>query len=143
MIAASGSRRGLWVLVAGVCICGCSRSEPLLVSGTTVRDLVSDDSTIVVLYDPARCLSCDPNMLMWQGLKVKDPDAVRLILNRRPTRQERRQIELLGFAFDGVLDQTKHSKTTLLLYVDGHVVVREESRVDAEVVNLGRRLLRE
>lgn len=77
MIAASGSRRGLWVLVAGVCICGCSRSEPLLVSGTTVRDLVSDDSTIVVLYDPARCLSCDPNMLMWQGLKVKDPDAVR------------------------------------------------------------------
>lgn len=82
-------------------------------------------------------------MLMWQELKVKDPSTVRLVLNRKPTQQERQQIELLGFAFDGVLDQTKHSKTTLLLYLDGQIVLRERPGVDGDIVQLGRRLLRE
>ena len=96
-----------------------------------------------MLYDPAKCIRCDPNMLMWQELKVKDPSTVRLVLNRKPTQQERQQIELLGFAFDGVLDQTKHSKTTLLLYLDGQIVLRERPGVDGDIVQLGRRLLRE
>jgi hypothetical protein len=105
---------------------GCSQSESnslpeLTTTGESISDLAGSDSTIVVFYDPADCMQCDPYMPSWIQLSASSPERIIMFLAREPTGEEASQINLLGYRFDGSVASMRPDGSWAALYVDGEV----------------------
>jgi hypothetical protein len=71
--------------------------------GRRVADLVAAESTAVLFYDPSRCFSCGSTLPEWIAWRVRHPAQVRLVLTRRPSDGEQRQLRSGRAQVDGLV----------------------------------------
>lgn len=119
--------------------------QPLrLDDGRPLEALVGPDTTIVVLYDPADCLRCDPNMLTWHEVRGRDSTFARVVLARVPTSAEAEQIALMGYDFDGMLEAgaSVPPMTVARLYVGGVLVSEEGVSSSSPILRVAQEKLR-
>ena len=79
-------------------------AEAALESGLPITALVSAQNTAaVVVIDPADCTSCNVQLQRWVKARAAGQQNVRLVLVRRPSEFEHRQLVLRGVHADGIL----------------------------------------
>jgi hypothetical protein len=109
----------------------CSGGTALPSAATTLRDgrsltslLAKHDSGMIILVDPAECLSCNATLHSMLTTRKRRPDVVWFVLLRSPTEFERKQIALQLQAPDGVLSASGSRSGTLgpraMVFVKGH-----------------------
>jgi len=109
-------------------------------AGVSLAALVSArDSSIVVIYDPGDCFSCDalmPLLQDWaeaQELEGNEDDIrLAVVLTRRPSQEERDQLTLLWIWDDNVIGSDRVARLVgrayrpeMVLFVDGQEVASE------------------
>ena len=95
---------GLLTVAAFPAMIACEPSADLrLQDGRNVKDMVSPDSTIVLLYNPADCMRCDPDMPLWLEYSTLLPDRFLLLLTRTPSDSEREQLVAMQVAARGTI----------------------------------------
>jgi hypothetical protein len=98
--------RWCWLFLL-LCSCGGNINRLTLNDGRTVLSLVSSrDTSVVLLYDPARCLTCDATMPMWLEWGHKNPGRFAFILTRRPMDAEQKELTLLHIPYNGILGRS-------------------------------------
>lgn len=115
--------------------CNPATEDLILASGDPLSRFASDiDTTLVLVYDPADCLSCYSAFSKWFAYKQAHPERVYLVLSREPTDAERKQFVAARIVIDGVLSKTTSIGQDLLpreiLYIEG-----ERRRTDDRVRN--------
>ena len=117
--------RTLVTMVVAVALASCGTVQksliPVLVDKGSIEDLAvpGQDTTVVVLLDPAACLSCNAALFGILEARRLIPHNVRLVLRRPASAAERIQLALQHQAVDGVLRHDlagADSITVLLLY---------------------------
>lgn len=93
------------LLLAIVTACFPGRVDEMSLAGGSPMAVLAlpDDTTAVLVLDPAECTSCDLGVRAWLRGRRMLPSQIRLVLTREPTDPERRQLVLARIAVDGVL----------------------------------------
>lgn len=76
-----------------------------LASGSTIAASLpaTSDTSVVLVYDPSDCFSCDGQLARWRRVGEARGWSVRLLLTREPGPDERVQLRLLRVTPDGVI----------------------------------------
>lgn len=135
-------RRATWLALAALTLCVALgmfaphvRDEPPRGTreGTDLGALVSEDSSVVVVFNPANCFRCDDLMPMWLKWAQMHPKRLAIVLTREPTKDERLQMESLKIPLAGVLVKPRFSwllgiryNQKILLYFKREEVGHEE-----------------
>jgi hypothetical protein len=142
-----------WMRSAGFVVCtlvmACRASPEVgdlrLVGGTTLRELLSDsDTTVVLLANPSDCFSCSATVGEWAARRAAGEVRVSLILTREPTAAERRQFAAFRLPVAGVLARSalrRRFRSTEYLFVGGVAVMADtlrKGRYSSEIIKWAR-----
>lgn len=126
-----------WTRTAGLVACvlcaGCEGSldagEWALADGTTLRELVPDNDTAVVLVaDPGDCFGCSATVGEWATRRAAGEVRLYLILTREPTAAERKQLAAFRMPVAGILARStlpRRFQSTEYLFVGGVPVMAD------------------
>jgi len=97
-------RRLLWLLGAlGTMSCSMFPRRFALTTGESLSELVSGDSSVVAIFDPAACMACDNTLPDWFRWAETHPRRFALVLTRPPTPAEVKRMILRRVSPAGVL----------------------------------------
>lgn len=137
----------LFIILAS-CTAGAPPFDTLrLSSGAPLTTLASSEATAVLLIiDPADCLSCSSVLPAWLEWRRQNPDRFHLILSRAPTPAEERMINIMRIPVDDSLAASTGARFQRLpievivssdevLYADSLLTGRSTSKLLHELRN--------
>lgn len=131
---------GILMALASVdCGARASRIEQWPLSdGRVLADLLNaTDTTIVLVYDPGECFTCNTVLQQWLERERAHPGTLRLVFTRFPSVQERARLDLYRLRYDGDLVSWRASIPRVYVF-DGKIVADSALGRGAERVLLAR-----
>ncbi len=128
-------------LAASLLMVGCgseraaeSLQQWMLESGEPLAAMLSSgsDTSVVLVYDPAECFSCDGQLSRWVQLGQQRGWPIRLVLTRTPTAAERNQLLLYRLPPDGVVRGAADGLATPRVYRFAREALVDSAVGDAE-----------
>jgi hypothetical protein len=85
--------------------------------GERLAELLSPgDTTALLVYDPADCLSCGSELARWRRWEAAGRGTIRIVLTREPRESESAQLRLFRVAPAGVLRRRAAAPESPLVY---------------------------
>jgi len=96
---------GRLLVIACLLATACStQGELLLDSGAELGTLAAaGDSTVMILYDPSDCFSCNSSLASWIELRREFPDKVAIVFTRKPSAIQQKRLVAARVEVDGTL----------------------------------------
>lgn len=111
------------ILIWGIATYACTREAELDASRlphvpSISSAVTSNDSTVVIVFDPADCSSCNTEIAEWANLQRLAPERVKILLSRPPSQTEARDMAVRRLRPNGIvpLDAPPSEPTVILFW---------------------------